>query len=332
MDHAHARQKRALLAQILACPSCSGTLREEAEQYVCRSCQRQFPIQGGIPRFLPVLSQDEQQVKRGFNVAYEHYRDSRYLHFTPALIDQWLEDVKLPKDFFKGKLVLDAGCGSGRWTYAMASLGATVVAVDLTDSGVAAAYAATSNMDNVVVLQASLFQLPFHQESFDFVVSWGVMHHTPNTKSAFDRVAPMAKRGGTFYVMVYEKHNPWKFVWTDMIRRVLHRFPEPRRYDLCRHLIIKNRFLYCLLGHHIICAPYPKRGDPLEVSTIQYGLYDAYTPMYNFLHTRVEVASWFEEHKFSQLELTKPIRFNNKKDILRQGECGGSINMRGVRT
>ena len=332
MDHAHAGRKRALLAQILVCPSCSGTLTEEAEQYRCRSCQRQFPIKDEIARFLPSLSQDEQQVKRGFNVAYEHYRDSRYLHFTSALIDWWLDDVKLPREFFKGKLVLDAGCGSGRWTYAMALLGATVVAIDLTDSGVAAAHAATANMDNVVVLQASLFQLPFRPESFDMVVSWGVMHHTPNTKAAFDRIVPLVKRGGTFYVMVYEKHNPWKFVWTDMIRRFLHRFSEPRRYDLCRYLIIKNRFLYSWLSHFIICAPYPKKGDSLEVSTIQYGLYDAYTPMYNFLHTRAEVTSWFEEHKLSHLELTKPVRFTNKSDILRQGECGGSINIRGVRT
>lgn len=288
-------------------------------------------MRSGIVRFLPALSQDEQQVKEGFDVAYEHYRDSRYLHFTSALIDQWLDDVKLPKEFFNGKLVLDAGCGSGRWTYAMASLGASVVAVDLTDSGVAAAHAATSTMDNVVVVQASLFQLPFRRECFDFVVSWGVMHHTPNTKAAFDRVAAMVKRGGMLYAMVYEKHHPWKFACTNFLRRILQRFPEQRRYDLCRHLIIKNRFLYLLLARHIICAKYPPNGDPLEISTLQYGLYDAYTPMYNFLHTRAEVSAWFEEHKFAEITLTKPVRFTRGRKIKLQGECEGSINMRGVR-
>jgi 2-polyprenyl-3-methyl-5-hydroxy-6-metoxy-1,4-benzoquinol methylase len=324
-------KKRALLSQLLVCPSCLMALIGEPQRYTCTNCRREFPVREGIARFLPALSEDEQQVKEGFNVAYQHYRDSRYLHFTPALVDQWLDNVKLPKEFFKGKLVLDAGCGSGRWTYAMASLGATVVAVDLTDSGVAAAHAATSAMDNVAVLQASLFQLPFRQESFDFVVSWGVMHHTPNTKAAFDRIAPMVKKGGIFYAMVYEKHNPWKFVCTDFLRRILQRFPEPRRYDLCRHLIIKNRYLYSFLQRHIICAAYPASGDPLEVSTIHYGLYDAYTPMYNFLHTRAEVSAWFQEHKFNQITLTRPVRFTRKRDIKLQGECGGSINMRGVR-
>ena len=331
MESACADKKKALLSKLLVCPSCLGTLVEEPQRYACVNCRCEFPIRDGIPRFLPALSKDEQQVKEGFNIAYQHYRDSRYLHFTPALVDQWLENVNLPKGYFQGKLVLDAGCGSGRWTYAMALLGATVVAVDLTDSGVAAAHAATSAMDNVVVVQASLFQLPFRQASFDFVVSWGVMHHTPNTKAAFDRVAPMVKKGGTFYAMVYEKHNPWKFVCTDFLRRILQRFPEPRRYDLCRHLIIKNRHLYSFLQRHLICAVYPPSGDPLEISTIHYGLYDAYTPMYNFLHTRAEVSAWFQEHHFNQITLTKPVRFTRKRDIKLQGECGGAINMRGVR-
>jgi 2-polyprenyl-3-methyl-5-hydroxy-6-metoxy-1,4-benzoquinol methylase len=326
-----ADKKRALLSRLLVCPSCVGALVEEPQRYTCANCCQEFPIREDIARFLPVLSQDEQQVKDGFNIAYQHYRDSRYLHFLPALVDQWLETVNLPKEFFKGKLVLDAGCGSGRWTYAMALLGATVVAVDLTDSGVAAAHAATSAMDNVVVLQANLFQLPFRQESFDFVVSWGVMHHTPNTKAAFDRIAPMVKKGGIFYAMVYEKHDPWKFLCTDFLRRILQRFPAPRRYDLCRHLIIKNRYLYFLLARHIICAKYPPSGDPLEISTLQYGLYDAYTPMYNFLHTRAEVSAWFHEHKFNQITLTKPVRFTRRRNVKLQGECGGSINMRGVR-
>lgn len=331
MDTAHVRRTRAILDEILVCPSCSSPLEKETEQFVCRSCKQEFPVREGVARFLPILSQGEQQVKRGFNVAYEHYRDSRYLHFTPALIDQWLENVNLPREYFKGKLVLDVGCGSGRWTYAMAMLGATVVAVDLTDSGVAAAHAATAAMDNVVVLQASLFQLPLSPKSFDFVVCWGVMHHTPDTKSAFAQVATMVKRGGIFYAMVYEKHSPWKFAWTNLLRHLLQRIPERRRYELCRYLMIKNQYLHSFLQHHIICAPYPKNSDSLQISTIQYGLYDAYTPKYNHLHTRAEVASWFDEHKFNEVMLTKPVWYAGRKNLHLRGECGESIHMRGVR-
>lgn len=325
-------KKRAILAGLLICPLCQGEMKEREELYECLSCSKSYPVRGGIPRFLPDLSSGEQQVKRSFNLEHSRYLDSRYLHFDERLVQQWLDDIQLPREFFKGKLVLDAGCGSGRWTYAMAQLGATVVAIDLTDAGVEITHRATAHLENVTALQASVFHLPFRRESFDLVVSWGVLHHTPNTKTAFDRVAPLVKRGGTLYVMVYEKHNPWKFMWTDLIRRLLRLFSEEQRYRLCKLFIIKPPRLHAFLANRIICAGYPVSADPLELSTIQLGLYDAYAPTFNHLHTRQEVLAWFAEHKFTQMTLTKPIRFTEKEDVLRNGECGGSVNIRGVRT
>src|SRR5439155_18857287 len=75
-----------------------------------------------------------------------------------------------------------------------------------------------------------------------------------------------------------------------------------------------------------------KGDDPLEISTHQLGLYDAYSPAFNHLHSHQEVETWFREYHFEQICLTRPVRFINKKDITLNGECGGSINMRGVRT
>jgi 2-polyprenyl-3-methyl-5-hydroxy-6-metoxy-1,4-benzoquinol methylase len=277
------------------------------------------------------LSGGERQVQRSFNLEHARHSDSRYLHFTPGLAQQWLNDIKLPAEWFKGKTILDAGCGSGRWTYAMASLGARVVAADLTEAGTKVTQQATAGFENVAVLQANVFNLPFKPESFDMVVSWGVLHHTPSSKAAFDRLAPLVKRGGILYVMVYEKHNPLKFFLTDLIRRVLRRLPEDRRYRACRWLIIRNRLLHSLLANRIICALEPSSRDPLEISTLQLGLYDAYAPMFNHLHSRREVEAWFREHGFDQICLTRPVRFSSRKDIRLYGECGGSINMRGVR-
>lgn len=328
----HTLKQRTILAGLLVCPLCRGELKEGAEQYACLSCHRIYPVQGGIPRFLPDLSSGEQQVKRSFNLEHSRYLDSHYLHFGERLVQQWLDEIQLPREFFRGKLVLDAGCGSGRWTYAMARLGATVVAIDLTDAGVEITHRATAQLENVAALQASVFHLPFRPESFDLVVSWGVLHHTPDTRAAFERVAPLVKKGGQLYAMFYEKHNPVKYFFTDLLRRALRKLPEDRRYEACRRLIIKNRLLYRLLAQLVICAPYPPSGDPLEVSTLQLGLYDAYAPVFNHLHTRQEVASWFQHFRFDHLTLTKPVRHTTWRNKFKYGECGGSINMRGVRS
>jgi len=324
-------RKRAMLENLLACPTCLGRLRSKPDGYLCVRCQQWFPVRKSIPRFVGELSKGEQQVRTSFDLEHSRYQDSRHLHFTSELVQPWLQDIQLPAEWFRGKLILDAGCGSGRWTYAMAMLGATVVAVDFTDAGVAVTHEATMGLENVTVLQADVAHLPFRHDSFDCVVSWGVLHHTPDTKASFDRLVPLLKRGGTLYVMVYEKHNPWKFIWTDLLRGGLRLVSDRLRYRLCRFLIIKNRILFSFLRHRIICSAGSLNDDPLDLSTKQLGLYDAYSPLFNHLHTREEVRSWFDEHKFDQITLTKPVRFTQPQEVVLYGECGGSVNVRGVR-
>lgn len=323
--------KRAILNGLLVCLFCRSGLNDTGTQYACLNCQRKYPVIDHIPRFLTDLSECEQQVKRSFNLEHLRYVDSRHLHFRQDLVNQWLENIQLPADYFKGKLVLDAGCGTGRWTYAMALLGATVVAVDLTDSGVEITHRVTSEMENVVVFQGNVLHLPLRQECFDLVVSRGVLHHTPQTMTAFEQAARMVKKGGHYYIMVYEKHNPVKFFFTNVLRRWLRRLPEASRYQACRALIIKNRLLYRLLAHVVICSSHPGIDNSLELSTQHLGLYDAYAPTFNHLHTHGEVRGWFHDCHFDQVTLTKPVWFTKAFEVFCHGECGGSINMRGVR-
>jgi 2-polyprenyl-3-methyl-5-hydroxy-6-metoxy-1,4-benzoquinol methylase len=320
------------LQDLLACPFCGGLLESRPDRYVCRYCRTTYPIQDEIPRFLPPLSDAEQQVRRSFNLEHARFRQSRHLHFVPELVDQWLDQIRLPREYFKGKLVLDAGCGSGRWTYALALLGAQVVAVDLTEEGVGITRRATAGLENVTVLQANVMRLPFQPDSFDVVVSWGVLHHTADTKSAFRRLVPLIKKGGYGYIMVYEKHNPVKHACTNVVRRILRRFSEETRYRFCRHLIIWNPVAHLLLKHLLISETRYKVTDPLELSTKQLGLYDAYSPAFNHTHTQDEVSAWFAEHGFNEITLTSPVRFTKWFDVLRWGTCGGPITMRGIRT
>ncbi len=331
-DESIAARKLAVLEGLLACPECRGQLKHAEDRYACLSCGKSYPIVNGIPRFAGDLSEDTQQVRRSFNLEHSKYLESKHVHFTPQLITQWLDDVQLPAEYFKGKVVLDAGCGSGRWTYALASLGATVVAVDLTDSGVQVTHQATEALDHVAVLQADIMRLPFKPDSFDFVVSWGVLHHTPDTLAAFHRLVPLIKKGGGAHIMVYEKHNPLKFACTNVLRRIVRTLPEESRYRFCRHLIIRNPILHLLMKDVIISDTRYKLTDPLAISTKQLGLYDAYAPLYNHLHTADEVFSWFERAGFKEITLTSPARFTKPFDVFRWGRCGGAVRMRGVRS
>lgn len=311
-------------------------MQEGAASYVCAGCGTVYPVVGGVVRMLPALTEAEEQTRGSFDFEHRRYRTARYLRISPELVEAWLIDVQLPREYFRGKTVLDVGCGSGRWTYAMASLGARVVAVDFSEAAVQITSEVTERMDGgageVTVIQASLFHLPFESAQFDFVVSWGVLHHTYDTAAAFRRIAPLVRPGGLFYVMVYERRNPVKVAGTELLRRVLRKLSPERRYRACGGLVIKNRLLFQLVRGVIACVPARDLSETLDAQTAQFGLYDWYSPRYNHLHRVEEIRGWFKEAGYEDLCLTTPIKYRRLLDILRFGECGGSISLRGRRS
>ena len=105
-------------------------------------------------------------------------------------------------DFFKDKLVLDAGCGYGRHSRVVHEFGAEVVGMDLSVA-VLNAKRITCDLPNAHIVQADLFEPPFRKGTFDLVFSWGVLHHTPDPRRAFEGLADFVKGGGDISVKIY---------------------------------------------------------------------------------------------------------------------------------
>jgi SAM-dependent methyltransferase len=286
------------LVELFACPRCGAEDAVlEDDRIMCGGCGSEFPIVDGIPRFVESLDGGIEQVQRVFDFEHRRFQNSSYTRFSPDLVDQFLADCRLPADFFPGRAALDAGCGSGRWSYALSELEAKLTACDLTLGGLEAVKAELGDRPTISLCQANIFALPFRAEAFDFVMSWGVLHHTPDTRAAFDRLVPLVKPGGTLYVMVYERHSPVMFAGTNVVRWFLRRMADERRYRFCRHLVIRNRMLARLLAPFLMIS-YHDPAAGLDVETLQFGLFDAYSPRYNHLHTQDEVLGWFRESGF----------------------------------
>jgi SAM-dependent methyltransferase len=315
----------------LRCPACRACLVEEPQALLCTRCEIRFPVTDGVTRMLGASPQVEQQTRAAFDFEHRRFQTARYLRISDTRIDDWLADVQLPHDYFNGITALDLGCGSGRWTYAMAKLGARVVAVDFSDAAVEITRDITRNLPAVRVFQADLFRLPFEPAQFDFVVSWGVLHHTAETRAAFRAIAPLVRPGGILHIMIYERRSPLKVLGTGLLRGILRRLPAETRYRICGRLVIKNRRVYQLLRGLIACIPVEDLSACLDQETAQFGLYDWYSPTYNHLHRVAEVRQWFEEAGFGDLQLTNPIKYTRSLDVLRFGQCGGSIHLRGTK-
>jgi 2-polyprenyl-3-methyl-5-hydroxy-6-metoxy-1,4-benzoquinol methylase len=102
----------------------------------------------------------------------------------------------------KNSVMLDAGCGSGRFSRYLANRVGFVEAMDPSDA-IFAADNVLQGIDNVRVTKGSIGNIPFADNSFDFVMSIGVLHHIPNTPQAMQDCVKKVKPGGHFFVYLY---------------------------------------------------------------------------------------------------------------------------------
>jgi len=106
--------------------------------------------------------------------------------------------------WFQGKACLDAGCGGGRYTVAMGRLGAReAVGVDVSEAGIADARQRATGEANVRFQVASVLDLPLEDDSFDFVCSSGVLHHTTDLDKGLDEITRVLRPGGKLYLLLY---------------------------------------------------------------------------------------------------------------------------------
>lgn len=101
-----------------------------------------------------------------------------------------------------GKRVLDAGCGMGRYLEVAASYGAEVVGMDLSVS-VERAWRETAYRPQVHLIQGDILKPPLRPQTFDFIYSIGVLHHTPDPRRAFGSLCPRLRDGGRISIWVY---------------------------------------------------------------------------------------------------------------------------------
>lgn len=207
---------RDALRHHLCCPRCHGDLAlgaqvREGEHVMegalrCPSCERTWPISRGVPRFVGIegdLEGDLGRTARNFGRSWKiwrHIDDQRY----PRQFLEWL--TPLEAQDFRGRRVLDAGCGKGRHLRAMAGFGAAeVVGLDLSDA-VDVAFENTRDLPEVHVLQADMLRPPL-RGGYDMACSVGVLHHTPDPAESFGALRAQVRPGGTVACWVYGREN-----------------------------------------------------------------------------------------------------------------------------
>ena len=328
--------------EISDCLSCY-SLEIEAGILVCNS-DHIFPIVGSIPRMLPdafygldsfidvfkdhlplqkIQTAIEGKETRTFAQMQKNTQESfgyqwlRY-DFNHEREDRevFLSDSQLSEEELREKVILDAGCGMGRYTRMAGQMGGEVVGIDLSWS-ILKAHQKTSDNPCIHIIQGDLLNLPFRKKQFDIIYSLGVLHHTPDPQKAFTNLSACLKEKGIISIWVYGTAGKFRDFKTNPLRR------ERRKYannDITKGIhwfivgvrellsntvrLVTTRIYLPLL--YLLCYPLAALGKVPLLKYLTASVhsnwkvrlqenFDWFSPQYQSHHTKEEVAGWFNE-------------------------------------
>lgn len=337
---------REQLLDLLACPLCGGELRIEGasgdveDGRLACACGAVFSVSAGIPRTvasadgardLSRSDHDETSIDPRVSTTLRSY--SNWWNHVQKDVSHQLDNAAIlrartglgPEDVH-GKVVLDAGCGNGRIAGVLCDWGATaVVAFDL-GQGVDRARELLGDRPNLHLVQGSIMNPPFAPETFDIVISLGVLHHTPDTRAAFARVASLVKQGGQCAIYLY-KRDEYRFgeseafaglkqaggaIYHEPMRRLIAGLPHRAILAWSRLMTSKRAYLDRLARRRTLrpftrllefVLPYDihKPLESREFNVVRN--YDHYSTRYLTRHTRQELVEWYQDEGFDEIEV-----------------------------
>lgn len=308
-------QLSAELLALLRCIACGSELRAQEQGYVCSSCSASYPCLREVARFVKA-----ENYAGSFGFQWQRYARTQ---LDDATSHQSTTDFGRKTGFtpeqLRGKSVLDVGCGMGRFAEVATRWGARVIGIDLS----VAAEVAARNLAGreFKALQADVFQLPFAPQSFDFIYSIGVLHHTPDCERAVKVLPQYLKPGGMLAVWLYSSYNKW-YRFSDIYRRYTHRMRPQTLHGILRVAVpvlnSLDRGLRVLplvgrpiagLVHHL----FPVNRNPNREWRV-LDTFDWYSPKYQSKHTYEQVFRWFESCGLENVRvLEEPIAVSGRK-------------------
>jgi SAM-dependent methyltransferase/uncharacterized protein YbaR (Trm112 family) len=211
---------RAMLLEMLACPHDQTSLRlgdgagDGEIESASLSCERDhsFEVRDGVPRLAGDGTGQEGTIEsfsaKWGKVSPEEL-EQRFAQQYRWYVERYgFRDESGLADFLAGcEAILEAGTGLGGDAARFARLSdAQVIGLDLSE-GVVGAQRHWAGPSNLHYVQGDILELPFRPESFDFVSSDQVIHHTPDAPRAFAKLARLLRPGGHLAVYVYRRKS-----------------------------------------------------------------------------------------------------------------------------
>jgi len=280
----------------------------------CARCEGRFPIVRFVPRFATGSNYSDS-----FGFQWNRFRKTQLDSHSgiPISRDRFFGSTGWSESRLSGGLVLDVGCGSGRFSEIALGTGAVVTAVDYS-SAVDACWENLGPQPLLNVVQADVYRLPFEKHSFDFVYCLGVLQHTPDVGRAFLALVDQLREGGQIAVDVYPRlfsNLLWPKYW---LRPLTRRLAPESLFRLVRLMVDlllplslfvsriplvgrKLRYVVPVMNH----APdFPLSPEQVREWAI-LDTFDMYAPSHDHPQSERALRAWFEHAGLDRIDVRR---------------------------
>lgn len=273
--------------------------QEITEGELVSASGNRYPIIGGIPRLL--TRDTEAWVKKNqetFSLEWKMFRfgERNWGQDIGYRMELFLKGMGVAPAELKGKLIYDAGCGSGLLSMELANtFGMEVVGMDLA-FGIEQAYAYNTN-PYVYYIQGSVLEPPLKQSSVDFLYCAGVLVAIPDPKEGFAALKQSLRAGGRYFIWMYhpidEEHHPKDklkmSIYNWLREKVTSRLPIRFQYALYLSVIpayVLKRVVFNVFRSEKNMTTWREK---------MQDLIDMFSAVYQHRFSEEEIIQWFME-------------------------------------
>ncbi len=231
----------------------------------------------------------------------------------------WKDESDFTTELEGRRFILDAGAGLGREVINLAKSAPKSVVIGLEFSDCAVnAVKNVSSLPNAYIIQGDILNMPFAKGSFDFILSEGVLHHTPNTREAFQKCCKVLKKGGEIAFYIYRKKGPLREFADDYFRQIMQNASAEEKWKIAESITAMGKALSDARAvvriTQDIAALGIKKGDFELQRFVYYNFlkcfwndhlpfdensiinFDWYAPLHAHRHTENELRAWCKEN------------------------------------
>jgi SAM-dependent methyltransferase/uncharacterized protein YbaR (Trm112 family) len=255
---------------------------------------RRRKLEDSYPGLIRYVITKNKRTKKSFSLEWSlfNYQDDKTWEAgKDELLQRFLDETGETAETLTGKLIFDAGCGNGQLDPFIAKSGATVVAMDFSDS-IEQAYQQNS-YSSVHFIQGDIQYPPVAFSQFDIVHSSGVLNHTNNAELSFASLESCVRPGGKLSVWLYHPGKGLIHRLFNRLRSLTSKWPLGFQY----YFLLTTLFPVSWVIKRL-------KGNKQNRREMMIALLDWFSPEFRWEQEQDEAASWFTKRGYHAVQTT----------------------------